>query len=62
MKSMVYDCGSLLKESVSCFEELHVEHGEDAGMLHGQENGQADVPDLHLWNWDLTIKHFYHEE
>lgn len=45
---MIFDCGSLLKETVPCFEELqnrkeHVEHGEDAGMLHSQENGQTDV-------------------
>lgn len=67
MESMVFDCGSLLKETVPCFEELqnqkeHAEHGDDAGMVHGQENGQTDLPDLHLWNRVLTRKHFYHEE
>lgn len=47
-KPAIFDCGSLLNEKVPCFEELqnrkeHVEHREDAGMLHSQENGQTDV-------------------
>lgn len=45
---MIFDCGNLLNEKAPCFEELqnrkeHEEHGEDAGMLHSQENGQTDV-------------------
>lgn len=52
MMFMIFDCGSLLKETVPCFEELqnqkhHVEHGESMGTLHGQENGQTEVPSLH---------------
>lgn len=50
---MTLDCGSLLKEMVPCFEEPqdqkeHTECGENAGILHCQENGQTDVPHLHL--------------
>lgn len=53
--------------SSSCLEELqmqkeHVHHGEDAGMLHRQENQQTDLPHLHLWNCDFTAKLFYREE
>lgn len=50
---MIFDCGRLLKETVACFKELQnqkepIDHGEDDGILHGQENGHTDVPDLHL--------------
>lgn len=50
---MIFDCDHLLNEMVHFFsrtenQKEHVECGEDAGMLHGQENGQTDVPDLHL--------------
>lgn len=45
------DCGSLLKETVPCFEEPqdqkeHIECEENAGMLHGQENGQTNETEI----------------
>lgn len=51
--SMIFDCDSLLNEIVHFFsgtenQKEHIECGENAGMLHSQENGQTDVPDLHL--------------
>lgn len=56
-----------LDGSSSCLEELqiqkaHAHRGEDAGMLHRQENQETDLPHLHLRNCDFTTKLFYREE